>query len=174
MTAPVNPDFWSWSLETYAYDKVREHALMLQDKFDLNVNILLWCVWSATRFRAYENLVFRKAVDILNGWNTNVTANLRSARRHVHDHKDAPSDLYETLKEIELSAEKIEQALLQSLADRAGTVHQGDPGRIAIKNLTTYAALSNVQKQNGFTVSYLDDFATAALSLNTGDQQKDD
>ena len=38
------PLFWEYSLSRYAHDEVKDSCLSLQDKFDYNVNLLLFCM----------------------------------------------------------------------------------------------------------------------------------
>ena len=44
----LNPDaFWQFSCELYARPEVKQRCLAVQDKLQLNVNILLLCQWLA-------------------------------------------------------------------------------------------------------------------------------
>jgi uncharacterized protein (TIGR02444 family) len=56
--------FWDWSLETYSRPGVAEALLDLQDRFNLSVNMLLWCLWSSRYFEPAPDVVVRRAADI--------------------------------------------------------------------------------------------------------------
>lgn len=165
MSTGAAGDFWLWSNTVYGRDEVRKAALALQDQFDLNVNILLWCVWSSYHFDTHQELTMRKAIDVTGNWNKEVTANIRKARRFA---KSALGDsaLYTELKNIELKAEKHEQSQLQELAFNIGVTQSGSgetAQRIALRNLAIYVALAKAARCKGFSALMLQDFADAAL-----------
>lgn len=74
-------DFWSWSLAAYRREGVEAALLELQDRYDLSVNILLWCIWCAQDFAELPDIAIRKAADLSEQWTRAVTGPLRTARR---------------------------------------------------------------------------------------------
>lgn len=113
-------DFWSWSLERYERGGAAEILLRLQDEHGLNVNLLLWCCWSAEFFDAVSEPVMGDAEKATRDWNARVTAPLRSVRRYLKNGKHADRKqrkaLRKTVKDAELEAEKLEQTRLEALA----------------------------------------------------------
>ena len=138
-------DFWTWSLERYERAGAAETLLRLQDEHGLNVNLLLWCCWSAEFFDAISGPVMREAEKATRDWNARVTAPLRSVRRRLKNGDDGDKKqrkaLRKMVKDAELEAEKVEQTRLEALAAAhlaplASTA--GAAGRAA-NNLRLYA-----------------------------------
>lgn len=155
--------FWDWSIEAYAQDGVAPDLIDLQDRFALNVNVLLWCVWCAARFAEIPELVLRKAADLSVHWTRDVTAPLRAARRALkappRQVSGADADaLRDQVQATELRAEKIEQEMLVTLAEeslhRVDTI--ADAATRARRNLARYVSLSGAPRQPGFSMLPLD------------------
>lgn len=164
------PSFWDWSVERYKAEGVAPKLLHLQDRLDLNVNILLWCLWCAAYFEPLPDLALRKAIDLTERWRRDVTGALRTARRalksppHQADAASAAA-LRETIKNTEILAEKIEQDMLARLAQETLKRTDGpDALAQARRNLTAYAALVGAARRDGFSVCLLDDLANHTLT----------
>lgn len=159
--------FWSWSLARYKIDGVEPLLLRLQDEFDFNVNILLWACWCGENFDAAPDIVFRKAVDITAKWSGNVTAPLRNARRFLkapppQANAEEAAALRTEIKTLELTAEKVEQTLLESLALSALTPTNEEQDQTLSRmrrNLAVYASLLGAAKNKDFSVSLLESLA---------------
>jgi uncharacterized protein (TIGR02444 family) len=165
------PGFWEWSGAAYARAGSAEALLKLQDEFGLDVNILLWCCWCAQTKRPVSDLALREAIQATAEWSRDVTSVLRKARRAL---KTPPlainaGALCNAVKDAELEAERLEQALLENLAGGvdAGRVdaHAPDDARFF---LARYADLAGAVPKKGFSTLLLDDvvravFAGAAL-----------
>ncbi len=164
MTEARADDFWQWSLARYGRPGVEPALLQLQDRFDCSVNILLWLCWCAEHFDAIPEPVIVEAIDAIAGWNAEVTAKLRDARRYMktRDVDIAPediADLRNDVKQAELDAEKVEQHRLQDLAIRA-LAPAGDHLDNAIRarahqNLNGYAALLGAGDKKGLNAALL-------------------
>lgn len=163
-------DFWSWSVERYQGEGAARRLLALQDEFELDVNILLWCGWSAERYREISDLVLKKAIDLTARWTRDVTGPIRAARRALKTppqraSADAATSLRETVKSAELAAEKIEQEMLARLA--ADALTPADDARNSLarlrRNLVNYAAIAGAQRRKGFSVALLEDLARTLL-----------
>jgi uncharacterized protein (TIGR02444 family) len=115
-----NP-FWTFSLEVYAAPGVAAECLALQRELDIDVNMLLFCVWlgarrnvvlSAERIGVFE--------DIVRPWHEEVVKPLRRVRDTIKRRADfAEADigaLRGQVLSVELGAERIEQALLYQAA----------------------------------------------------------
>ncbi|MFQ5564293.1 MAG: TIGR02444 family protein [Parvularculaceae bacterium] len=163
MSEPIRQDFWTWSVKCYGGDGVEPVLLKLQDEFDLNVNILLWCCWCAERFPVLPDIAIRKAMDLSKHWAQDVSGALRRARRSLKTpppeaDADAADALRRRIKEAELAAERIEQTMYETLAlmmfeDGALTAKIR---RRARRNLATYVALSGAARKTGFTMSLME------------------
>jgi len=164
-------------LSVYGKGDVAPRLLRLQDKHGLNVNLLLWCLWCGVHFEEPPEIVIRKAVDLTGGWNKDVTARLRAARRAL---KSAPSGapaksvaaLGERLKVEELEAERIEQEMLENLSANAlkRTPSEDAGASRGRRNLAAYARLAGAAKSPGFSVSLLEELIENTLRLVENEQ----
>jgi len=168
MMTAAHGAFWTWSLEHYAQDGVEPLVLRLQDEVGLDVNIAFWSCWCATLFDPVPTLVLRNAMALTSSWSTKVTTPLRTARRHLKSSNSLPSDhqgaalLRAAIKENELTAEKIEQEMLENLALAKLVPVASDHDDVcnrAIKNLKAYAALGSAKQRAGHTIALLESFA---------------
>ncbi len=110
-----NP-FWDFSLAVYGREGVAPACLALQDRHGLDVNLLLFCLWAGTRGRALAAAELDRLIAAARPWQEGVVAPLRAARRWLKGRQPVPGDSAATLrsaiKERELDAEAIEQAML--------------------------------------------------------------
>ena len=107
-----NP-FWQFSLSLYAKPEVTEYCLTLQDKHNMQVNLLLYSIWLSTKGCILEPLRIKQNSQLQN-WLTQVIPSIREARIQVGENsKQDP--LYKQLKACELKAEQRAQAILFSL-----------------------------------------------------------
>jgi len=165
------PDgFWDWSSRHYALDGVEQKLIKLQDEFGLNVNILLWCAWSATAYDEISDLVLRKAIDLTEHWRRDVTGALRTSRRRLSSpppqvDKTAAYALREKIKAAELDAEKIEQEMLETLARNNLTgIAEPDAQRRARRNIARYVTLSGCVKSSRFSTALLEEMIGLILA----------
>lgn len=153
--------------------------LRLQDEHGLNVNLVLWCLWCGAYFDDAPEYVVRKAADLTQKWNCEVTARLRAARRAL---KSAPPDaagvaskdalalaveaLRERVKADELASERIEQDMLETMTHGALTPASGPSGAPARarRALAAYARLAGAAKTPGFTIAILENLIENTLS----------
>ena len=167
-TAPAPHDletFWDWSLRVYDHEDLAANLIALQDDFALNVNIMLWCCWCSLNFPDLPEILLRGAVDKTATWTNAVTGPIRTARRHVNKGMADQGTLREKLKSVELEAERVEQTILEKLVvsyfEDKQSRSTGTPveaaHRQARQTIAKYAALSGAQKQDGFSVSLLEE-----------------
>jgi len=137
--------FWRYSLAVYSKEGVPAELVALQDRFDIDVNIALFCLWlgHAVGFR-----ISRESLDSIIAhcatWNAETVVPLRAVRRHLKvgaadlPIADAAQALRSQVKRSELLAEQIEQSLLYGWFN-----DQNSPGGtglrgIAEENLTLF------------------------------------
>lgn len=138
--------------------------LTLQDRHGLSVNMLLWCLWCATKFEQPGELVIRKAMDLSQQWNRSVSAPLREIRRTLKSQTGgAPAgeveELRRRIKEDELFAERLEQVSLESLAVETLSPIETDRevAARARKALAAYVRMTAAPRTADFSVSLLED-----------------
>jgi len=112
---PPHP-FWDWSLETYARDRVSPACVGLQDRHGLDVNLLLYALWRATRTAVPLDAAGLAGCDAaVARWRDEVVVPLRGVRRDLKRRgEDAPlsEGLRQRVKALELDAEHLEQLML--------------------------------------------------------------
>lgn len=165
MTTP--PDFKEWSDERYGWTGVSDRLLEFQNKFELNVNILLWCAWCSEHFAEAPELPLRKAMEITSPWSRNVTIALRSARHALKNppgtaDREAANALRKDILAAELKSERIEQEMLANLAQSVLVPFSDCRGALARARdgITRYAALAGAVRKEGFSTLLLDELAT--------------
>ncbi len=112
--------------------------------------------------------VLREAMQLTRPWAANVTAPLRAARRYLKSPGALETDteimsLRTAIKDSELTAERVEQSLLERLACTRLTIAEKAPAAFksrAINNLTAYATLAEAAETTGFTMSLLESLAS--------------
>lgn len=161
---PRAAEFWNFSVELYGRPGVAAACLTLQDRFEADVNIVLFCCWLAKtgRGRVSARLLatLRKSVS---PWHSEIVRALRALRRRLKapDAEWPPQEtesLRERIKDAEIEAERIEQVMIAGLnlpVPRA----RGTPRRDAKASLDRYfAALgSSLDDADRTTISILID-----------------
>ena len=140
---------WKFSVRTYRTPGVPEACLSLQNDFGADVNMLLFCCWASTRCASFEGKLFARANEFSSDWASGVVTPLRSARTWMKTAGNAtgsvPNEacvqLREQIKAVELSAEKIQLDVLESLASTDQQHDGGSEGTLsaAAANLALYA-----------------------------------
>ena len=139
--------FWRFSLAVYGRPGVGSACVGLQDRWGLDVNLLLWCCWHAAEGRRLAPEEMAQAIAAARPWQAEVVQPLRALRRRlkpgVPSIPSARVDVLRSgLKEVELEAERIAQVSLAELA--LGDAVAGAPAGLARANLDTYLTLRNV------------------------------
>ena len=140
-----NTDFWDYSVQHYSKPGVASCCLALQDRYGLDVNLVLFCIWHGNNFGEFSQTQFDQLLNFSADWSANVVTPVRQARRWLKQRsgslgiaQTAIEKYREKVKRLELEAERLQQKRLQALA---GSVKQ--PGQLpgqpaAYKNLNQY------------------------------------
>ena len=148
--------FWHFSVQHYARPGVAEACLKLQDDYDLDVNLVLLCLWYGQHFGELSSGQFEQVLAFSDNWSGNVVKPLRQSRRWIKQYRTASEmdpevleKFREKVKQLELNAEKLQQEQLQQLvvtaAPSQGQV-QNNCADTAMKNLDAYLSRSGVEK----------------------------
>jgi uncharacterized protein (TIGR02444 family) len=147
--------FWDFSIELYVRAGVAEACLELQDSHGIDVNLLLYCFWYGTYFGNFDKLLFDDLVDFSCAWEQGVVQPLRSVRRWMKNPSQLVSEnqasqfqsLRQRIKSEELSAEKIQQEMLEVITLQAnpGSIDTGSTAIQAnlLQLLNIYALPAN-------------------------------
>jgi uncharacterized protein (TIGR02444 family) len=147
--------FWTFSLAVYADAAVQQECLALQDDHGVDVNLLLFCAFvGAVHGVILSERATRDAADVVGIWQKDVVGALRLARRALKpfagetESRDMPAaDLRARVKNAELDAERIEQAMLEHWAAAHIGAHVGswphaEPADAVVQNIRTLLAVA--------------------------------
>ena len=103
--------FWTFSLELYDAEGVAAACLELQDAYQLDVNLILFCFWHGSAYGKIDQELLQNIIKLSIEWRCGVVQPLRSARSWMKLNSN-PSDQFNSLRERikadELMAEKFQ------------------------------------------------------------------
>lgn len=139
--ATDNP-FWDFSLAVYAIEGVAPACLRLQDRHDLDVNLLLYCCWAGQCGVTFDASAMAGILELTAGWTARIVQPLRAVRNVLKGgFETMPEAECESLRSavarLELEAERIEQNALAAALPPA-TPSQAAGRAIALANLEIY------------------------------------
>lgn len=147
---PTNPveSFWDFSVRTYRTSGVPDACLSLQDEFDIDVNMFLYCCWLAVRRGEFDTELWSDTIEFSSAWAGKLVKPLRLARTWMKHEgcangagpTDACMQLREKVKSVEFDAERVQQEVLESLTN-APEHEMSGRGSLLItvaKNVTRY------------------------------------
>jgi uncharacterized protein (TIGR02444 family) len=110
-------DLWRFALAVYGTDGVAEECLSLQERYGADIPVILCALWMARRGNALDPNGIERLIEVSGCWHAEVVKPLRAVRQRMkHGPSPAPRPRTETLRDavkaVELSAERIELAVL--------------------------------------------------------------
>lgn len=117
-------EFWAFSLVAYAADGVADGALAVQDEMGLDVNVLLYAGWLASRNQILSSahlVALEARIDL---WRRRVVLPLRALRRALRDYPEA-SVIRERIKALELQSERQQQDMMWEFYNSEGPLAAG-------------------------------------------------
>ncbi|MDQ0316839.1 TIGR02444 family protein [Amorphus orientalis] len=145
MTSFPDHPFWTFSLETYGRPGVPEACLELQDRLVIDVNLLLFCLWSAKVGRsAFDAIEMADLIAETEDWHENVVKPLRKARRRMKRGAngvalDLVLDVRKRLAATEIETEHLEQLLIAAVAGEGTPAPADQPAEtVARANVAVY------------------------------------
>ncbi|CCB66581.1 TIGR02444 family protein [Hyphomicrobium sp. MC1] len=140
-------DLWNFSLDVYAATGVAEECLTLQDSYRLDVNLILMAAFAGVKGRNIPQSHLDDASRCTADWYANVICGLRGVRRATKgliancSNPQEWETLRRSLKDIELKAEKEEQATLANWMQAHSASWPTAPAREAV--VTNLGSLFN-------------------------------
>jgi uncharacterized protein (TIGR02444 family) len=128
---PDDP-FWDFSLTVYGADGVPPACLELQGRYQIDVNLLLWCVWcGAEGYPALDAEDLANTESQIGDWHHNVVRHIRWLRQHLKNPYSGIEDslqqsLRARLQKIEIDAEHLEQLSLAGISRNMKTEESAD------------------------------------------------
>lgn len=101
-----NP-FWLYSLEQYKQPGCADFLLNAQDQYHLDINILLFIGWLSTQHKLFQPSA---SMDEIHNWQIKNIRPIRQLRQRIKLLTKGP--FYEACKQLELTGEQAQQALL--------------------------------------------------------------
>ncbi len=118
-------DLWTFAVQLYQHDSVKQNCLALQDSAGVDVCLLLAVVWLGRCEFTLPEDDLDVLITAINGWQQQVTVPLRSIRREALAPEallieagigEAMRALGDKVQQAELSAERVALGRLSSLA----------------------------------------------------------
>jgi uncharacterized protein (TIGR02444 family) len=157
-------NLWGFALALYGAPGVSGACLKVQESIGADVPLLIWSVWIGVDGRELTKAEITAAQNAVSAWHQQIVRPLRDVRQRMKFCPDpAPSEQTEALrnrlKSVELGAEKIELALLETVSVSAlpGTT---TPARAIHANLRAILA-GDIETLD----SELDHILKAAINL---------
>lgn len=143
---PEKSPFWRFSIAFYRVPGVAEACIALQDRANVDVNVLFFLLWSATQGRAFNAADVAEIEHLIGPWRDMAVVPVRNVRRALKSPPPvmppAVAEGFRTrIKAAELEAERLQQEALYGLAA------SGRVGREAASR--TQAAQDNVSSYQG-------------------------
>jgi len=112
-----NP-LWDYSVTVYSREGVAPVCIELQDTFALDVNLLLYAAWLASRGRRLSQSHLGELAALIADWREQVITPLRSLRRQLRTIPGA-QEIRAGTKALELRAERQQQAMMYAYYQQA-------------------------------------------------------
>jgi len=149
--APQN--FWNFSLGLYGRPGVAPALLGLQDALGLDVNMLVFCCWAASKGRELSASDLTMVEAVAQPWQIEVVVPLRTLRRRLKGgFPPLPPDRVETYRkgfsDLEIEGEHIAQEAMETAFNALPKASPAGAGlSLTTSNLKTYFA--HAQKEIG-------------------------
>ena len=119
----MTASLWAWSNAVYAAPGVADACLLLQDRFGIDVNLMLWAAWRHAQGAPLDAAAARDGKDAIRMINAELVLPLRTVRRAARSHR--AEALYAAVKAAELAAERTVQERLAALPIRPAAGETG-------------------------------------------------
>lgn len=137
--------FWAFSLEVYGDEAVAEACIALQDRYGVDVNMLLFALFAASRGTVLSSADIERLDRAVGPWRRNVVRPLRRVRRWLKAEPHAADDAVTRLRSTVLDRELESEAYQQELMERTVAIREGPPDvRAAEDNLARYAQFAGL------------------------------
>jgi uncharacterized protein (TIGR02444 family) len=120
--------FWRFSVKFYAVPGVAPACIELQDKANVDVNVLFFLLWNATQGRALNAADVTEIERAIGPWRNMAVVPLRSVRRALKTPPpvmapEAAEGFRTRIKAVELEAERLQQEALFELCQSGRLGH---------------------------------------------------
>jgi uncharacterized protein (TIGR02444 family) len=182
MTSPpveMDSPLWRFSLAVYRGAGVQEECLAVQERFGVDVNLLMLCAYlGAVEGAVLSASDVADALDATGAWHANAVKSLRQVRRTLKPwgsgegpFANVVEALRTKVKGAELEAEQIEQAMMWAwLRDRTGQWRTREPRQALVANVFALLVRCGATGAQADPLRALPQFCAAALKVGARDQ----
>ena len=144
--------FWEYSLKVYGGEGVSKAFINIQDRHEMDVNLLLLSIWVGGTGRGTLSLSqFSQLIEVSQLWNREIVCKLRAVRDRLKDpfqgfSEPHTEEMRKSVLGLEIECERIEHLALSSvLGDIALGPDQPDSGSVkqVITNISNYFTAKN-------------------------------
>jgi len=150
MSTPESPvsksPFWRFSVKFYAEPGVAPACIELQDQAGVDVNLLFFLLWNATKARAFNQAEVADLDRSFGAWRDMAVVPLRELRRALKSPPaavapDVAEGFRTRIKAVELEAERLQQEAMYALA-QAGPLGRESASKVnaARRSVEAYQA----------------------------------
>jgi uncharacterized protein (TIGR02444 family) len=179
--APVEMEspLWRFSLAVYRGPGVQEECLGVQERFGVDVNLLMLCAYvGAVEGAVLSASDIADALEASGAWHGNVVKALRQVRRTLKPwgagqgpFANVVEALRVKVKGAELEAEQIEQAMMWNwLRTQAGQLRRREPRQALAANVFALLVRCGATGAQADPLQALPRFCAAALRVGARDQ----
>jgi uncharacterized protein (TIGR02444 family) len=167
MTETQPSPLWRFSLQFYRQPGVAEACIALQEESSVDVNLLMFLLWNATRCRKFSPDQVDWIESKVSAWRESAVVPLRSVRRALKVPTllvPAPAaEAFRTkIKAAELEAERLQQEAMYDLEPHVPPGEEvSSSADAASANIAAYATMLEAQ----FSKSAVDTILTAFAAL---------
>lgn len=113
----INP-LWDYSLKLYINEDIKQLCITLQNSYDINVNIVLWCCWYASDQGEFSQEFLDQILADNAPWHDNVTCQLRQARQWLRNNQqnELVQPFRQQILQLEITSEAFQQKQLYELS----------------------------------------------------------
>jgi uncharacterized protein (TIGR02444 family) len=178
MTVEMESPLWRFSLAVYRGAGVQEECLDVQERFGLDVNLLMLCGYAgAVEGAVLSTSDVADALEASGAWHAQVVRTLRQVRRTLKPmveqgpFPNVVEALRTKVKNAELEAEQIEQAMMWTwLRGHAGRWRRREPRQALIANVFALLVRCGATGAQADPQQVLPHFCEAALQVGARDQ----
>ncbi len=115
---PLGSSLWDFAVQVYATPEVEQQTLQLQDEFNANINIILWCCWLENEDISLSARLLDEVLVTIGSLSSQTLVKLREVRRVLMESGNFTKVQAQSVKKHLLNAELvIEKVLLHRLQD---------------------------------------------------------
>jgi uncharacterized protein (TIGR02444 family) len=178
---PVEMDspLWRFSLAVYRGAGVQEECLAVQERFGVNVNLLMLCAYlGAVEGAVLSASDVADALDATGAWHASAVKSLRQVRRTLKPwgsgegpFANVVEALRTKVKGAELEAEQVEQAMMWAwLREQAGQWRRREPRQALVANVFALLVRCGATGAQADPQRALPHFCAATLQVGLRDQ----